>query len=230
MKAFWDWFTKAFKSLITLVVIIVPSYYFGTKGMPTEMGLSIVAGALAAGFLNIDKIELLKGAGFEARMKAEVQKAVDEAYATIEQLKTLGKPTIISLLKIIVYHNRLSGLKCSDEHKLIKDLKELARSMSIDNSPDFTETIDVFYRFRTWDKYSFFVLKALNNLNGNDFHLLRDGLESLNKSNTKDYPSREQIMTVLGDYASKLSSEALKLLDDYLYYVANKEPQTHLPE
>lgn len=37
--------------------------------MPTEMGLSILAGALGLGFSNIDRISKFKGAGFEAEMR-----------------------------------------------------------------------------------------------------------------------------------------------------------------
>lgn len=42
--------------------------------MTAQMGLAIVAGAIAAAFINIDKFKSFKGAGFEA----ELQKVVEE--------------------------------------------------------------------------------------------------------------------------------------------------------
>lgn len=148
-----------FKSLLTAILIIGPSLYFGNKGMPTEMGLSIVAGAITAGFLNIEKIELLKGAGFEARMKAEVKKAVDEAYATIDQLKALGKPVVLALLKIMVYHSRIGGLSDLERQRLFTELEEISKTLSIANDPEISDIKRVFHRFKTWDFFQDFVSK-----------------------------------------------------------------------
>lgn len=71
---------------------------FGLMGKPAEMGLIIVAGAIGLAFLNTDKIQRFKGAGFEAEMK----KAVEDANATIEQLRnvatTSAKATLTSLM------------------------------------------------------------------------------------------------------------------------------------
>ncbi len=61
------------KGLLSLVVIIAPCWYFGYHGKTTEMGISIVAGALAATFINLDKVYRVKGAGFEAEMYKAVE-------------------------------------------------------------------------------------------------------------------------------------------------------------
>ena len=46
------------------------------------MALGVVAGSLVVAFWNIDKFEFIKGAGFEAKIKA-----VNEAYATLVNCK-----------------------------------------------------------------------------------------------------------------------------------------------
>ena len=52
--------------------LLVGPLIFGLLGKPTEMGLSILAGALSLAFSNIDKISKFKGAGFEAEMREKV--------------------------------------------------------------------------------------------------------------------------------------------------------------
>lgn len=69
-------------SLLTVGLAVM----FGVMGKPTEMGIIVVAGAISLAFINIDKIQRFKGAGFEAEMK----RAVEEANATIEQLREVA--------------------------------------------------------------------------------------------------------------------------------------------
>lgn len=52
--------------------ILGGSFYFGYLERPVEMGLAIVAGSIALAFSYIDKIEMFKGAGFEAKMRQQV--------------------------------------------------------------------------------------------------------------------------------------------------------------
>ncbi len=65
---------------IGLVFLLAASTYFGIRAQPVEMGLVIVTAAIALAFLNIDKIQKFKGAGFEAEMRAQVA-AIVEAQA-----------------------------------------------------------------------------------------------------------------------------------------------------
>jgi hypothetical protein len=45
------------------VLLVVISTIFGAYGKPTEMGLAILAVAVAMAFSNLDKLEFFKGAG-----------------------------------------------------------------------------------------------------------------------------------------------------------------------
>jgi len=59
-------------------VLLVISSVFGFMGVPTEMGLSILAGALGLAFANIENIAEFSGAGFSAKMKCQIQAVVEK--------------------------------------------------------------------------------------------------------------------------------------------------------
>jgi hypothetical protein len=56
------------------------------------MGLAIAAGALTVMFINLDKFQSFSAAG----VQAELKKTVEQAYATIEQIKEIITPFIWS--------------------------------------------------------------------------------------------------------------------------------------
>ena len=62
------------------------------------MGIAVVACAIALSFLNLDKIQRFKGAGFEAEMK----KAVDEANATVKQLRIVALTSVEAALTTLM--------------------------------------------------------------------------------------------------------------------------------
>ncbi len=83
---------KLYKGFI-FVFLPLASFYFGYMGKPAEMGLAIVAGAIALAFANIDKIRKFKGAGFEAEMREQREQLDTMIAKTSEPLKDEG-PTI----------------------------------------------------------------------------------------------------------------------------------------
>ena len=76
---------KYTNSTLIWALVAIPTA-FGVFRMPTEMGISAGAIAVAWAFMNIDKFERFKAPGFEA----ELRKAVDKTYAAIEELKELS--------------------------------------------------------------------------------------------------------------------------------------------
>lgn len=54
--------------IVSFVLLLAGTFWFGLHGRPTEMGLSILAAAIGLAFANLDKIEWFKGGGFEVRM------------------------------------------------------------------------------------------------------------------------------------------------------------------
>ena len=111
-------------SLLTLCLAVM----FGVMGKPTEMGIIVVAGAIALAFFNIDKIQKFKGAGFEAEMK----RAVEEANATIELLREVAATSSEAILTDLMAGNFMSGTtlaKRLDLHdQIICNLKDIGAS------------------------------------------------------------------------------------------------------
>lgn len=60
------------------VVLLVCTVIFGFMGMPAEMGLSIVAGAVALAFADIEKFSRIKGVGFEAELREKLDAVIDK--------------------------------------------------------------------------------------------------------------------------------------------------------
>lgn len=108
-------------SLLMLIFAMV----LGLLGKPTEMGLIVVAGSISIAFLNIDRIQRFKGAGFEAEMK----QAVQEAHATLEQLRALAAASAESTLTTLMAGNFFDGTTLStrlDLHdRLVRSLEEI---------------------------------------------------------------------------------------------------------
>lgn len=65
-------------AFFSAIVLLIVSSAFGYMSMPTEMGLSVLAGALGLAFSNLDKISEFSGAGFSAKMKDQIQAVVEK--------------------------------------------------------------------------------------------------------------------------------------------------------
>tara|TARA_R100001163_G_C5052552_1_gene189195 strand:- start:1006 stop:1692 length:687 start_codon:yes stop_codon:yes gene_type:complete len=110
-----------------LITVVLPGI-FGFMEKPTEMGIAVVACAIALSFLNLDKIQRFKGAGFEAEMK----KAVDEANATVKQLRIVALTSVEAALTTLMSSSFLGGTNLDTKIKLhdqlINSLKEIGIS------------------------------------------------------------------------------------------------------
>jgi len=110
------------------IVMISLAMYLGVMGKPTEMGLIIAACSISIAFLNLDRIQKFKGAGFEAEMR----QAVEEAHATVEQLRTLAATSTESTLTTLMSGNFFDGTtldhRLSMHDKLVECLQHLGVS------------------------------------------------------------------------------------------------------
>lgn len=111
-------------SLLTIGLAVM----FGINGKPTEMGIIVVAGAICLSFVNIDKIQKFKGAGFEAEMK----QAVDEANATLDQLRVIATTSTETILTDLMAGNFANGMtlrtRMELHDKLIINLEDIGAS------------------------------------------------------------------------------------------------------
>ena len=74
-------------------VLLAGPFTFGILGMPTEMGLCILAAAIALAFSNIEKIKRFRGAGFEAEM---LEKQVEAIIAKDAEPEAQEEPSFIT--------------------------------------------------------------------------------------------------------------------------------------
>ncbi len=116
--------------LLGCILTIGLAIFFGIRRQPTEMGLIIGACAVCYFFLNIEKFAKFKAAGIEA----ELRTAVDEANATIEQLRAVATSIAKSSLSTSIAAPFWGGLPTSKrvvlDYSTIQALKEIGVSSS----------------------------------------------------------------------------------------------------
>jgi hypothetical protein len=82
----WSKSIKLWMSPALIALLVVVPCIFGVVSMPAQMGLATAAIIAALFFANVERFEKFKVAG----MEAEVRKAVEQAYAAIEDLRELA--------------------------------------------------------------------------------------------------------------------------------------------
>jgi len=199
------------KQIISVILIIIPAFFFGYSGKTTEMALMIVASSITVAFMNMDKVQRFKGAGFEAEMK----KAVEEAYATIENLKEISIPLIVSTLNTIIYSGRWGGLGVEQTHYLKDDIESLVKTLKIKDAK-VNEAIEDFYRQHTWDMFQYFTSEYIKG-KSND-NELNKRLNVICDRKSDKYPSKKDILNTLGITDNELTEPEIEKLNDYLYY------------
>ncbi|EHA1080856.1 hypothetical protein I8Y06_001678 [Photobacterium damselae] len=119
-------------------LLVVSVFLFGLNAQSVEMGIAVAASGIFLAFANLDKFTRFKGAGFEAELKSVVQ----EANASIEQLKSVATPLAISSLQAMTKGNRWSdGTRITREendsfsinHDLFDDLCQLIETNKLSN-------------------------------------------------------------------------------------------------
>lgn len=188
---------------------------FGLKEMAVEMGLFVVACGVALSFTNIDKIQRFKGAGFEAEMK----KAVEDAYATMESLKSIAKPLILSTLSNLIYAGRWGGMKRERQHELKEKMDSLAKSIGVFDDEVQSESA----KFFAWNAIDIIQMleravqkvKPLEKPEQNTLHLLID-------RDADKYPSAEELSQAIASFDEEQKEAAKPFLDDYEYYLSNR--------
>lgn len=203
------------KNFFTIATIIGPALVFGFMGKTVEMGLAIVAGGVAGAFLNLDKFERFSGAGFEAELK----KAVEEAYATVNNLKDVAKPLIMISMSNLTYSMRFGGMDFQEKNNHSKELEKISQSLEMQDA-ELEETFKVFYRYHTWDLYSLFINSVYQETQN---HELNKNLNDLKNYSSEAYPTKEIIDSILESYNYSFSEISRKKLDNYIYYQEHRE-------
>ena len=144
----WPVIGNITKILTSVILIMGPTIYFGYKSDSVVMGLSILAGAIASAFINLDKFEAFKGAGFEAVLKEKIQ----EADLTIQQMRQLMKPVLISALYQITFLGRM-GRDEERLNNLHEDIVKVSKKLKLNDDSDVSKQILTHYRLIACDLY-----------------------------------------------------------------------------
>ena len=114
--------------IVGVLIIIVPVTLLVFWGKKTGMWLIVVAGAVVLTFANIDKIQRFKIAGIEAEMR----KAVQEANATIEQLRNVATTSARATITSLMADNFIAGITLKNRlelhDQLISNLEKIGAS------------------------------------------------------------------------------------------------------
>lgn len=122
---------------ISSFIIVLPTLVFGYLDKPTIMGIYVVAGFLGAVILNIDKFESFKAGQIEAKL-TEVEKVIDEANVTIDQLKQLNEPLMNYVLSHIINFNKPNGVTAKEKENILYQIELNANQFDIKNEQFIT--------------------------------------------------------------------------------------------
>jgi len=208
------------KKITAIVIVIGPSFYFGALDKPTEMGIAVAAGAIATCFLFLDEIEFFKGAGFEARTKKEVEKVVDEATATIDNLRNITTPLLTATINSLAFANRWGGMDPHSKHKLKTELEKVGTSLNI-NSPELQEAFNSFNLLHTLDHLK--VLSEATNKTFGNSHQVAKSLSICVNDWRHKLPDKTTLIAIFEPISSQLLQEHKDLIDDYLYYIEHHQ-------
>ena len=204
------------RTVVSVILILAPALAFGFAGKTTEMSLSIIAGATAASFVNIDKIKRFKGGGFEAEMRH----AVERAYATVEAVRSVARPLIGATLHVLTMANRWGGMVAQQKHTFREELDRIGAELGLQEDTGIRAAHEKFFCLHTWDHFHAFVTKIQQSTEIPK--IVRTGLSELQDYKSIAYPTRETIEDTLGEWMYKLDTEQSALLEDYIHYVEER--------
>jgi len=228
MKADW-------RSIVGGGLVLIPVTIFGIFGNAAEMGAIMIAGTLAAAFLNIDKFEKFKAAGFEARLKKTTETA-DKALVTLENLEAVIEPILINTLSNITHESRLGGMT-QNEKDLIRDKCVLVKSNLFSDNIEINKLILQYDNYSKWDAYSKITshLYGLDNKNCNSnspcipidcsTKAVCDELLEMKNYGNETFPNEKEIYDILEKHDAKIDNELKDIIAKYLHRVKhNKYP------
>jgi|TARA_Y100001956_G_scaffold73371_1_gene79530 hypothetical protein len=139
-----------FKNFLGLALLIASIFVFGLKGMSVEMGIAVAGSCVFLAFANLDQFAEFKGAGFEAKLK----QAVTEANATIENLKSVAAPLLITTIDLLAKEGRWGGGgKTNNRDALFDKLVSLQDEIGISDQ-DLEIAKAQYLNIHAWDKVS----------------------------------------------------------------------------
>lgn len=123
---------KKFQLIISILLIMVPPLFFGYFDKTAAMTIALFAGFASAIMINIDKFEYFKAGQLEARIR-EADKIIEDAHATIDQLKDVAEPLLNTNLSSLIYDGYFDGMNIDDKLKVFKELYEAESNLELNS-------------------------------------------------------------------------------------------------
>lgn len=210
---------KHIGEFLAIFFIFIATGYFGYSGKTTEMGLSIVAGAIALAFLNIDKISKFKGVGFEAEMK----QAVNEAYATTKTVRELAKAMSIFSINNLAIGGRFGGTRIIEKHKIKGRIDSVCKELNIQDI-ELEKASELFYKLHTIDHFRT-IHKKVRSQVSKDKEKEKQLDSFFQFSLETELPSLYELKKLFKTLKIDLSPEIDEAIENLSYYLEFKYPR-----
>lgn len=129
---------KHIRSIISVLIVMIPTILFGAFGMIAQMSVILIAGFISATLINIDKFDSFKAGNIEAKLK-KASEVIDEATATINQLKTVTEPLLKSNLILLLHDGSFDGMGIKEKESTFIELKKTNDVLQLDSVNDHIE-------------------------------------------------------------------------------------------
>lgn len=207
------------KKILIIFLVIFPAFYFGYIGKPTEMGIMVIASSITVAFLNIDKIHKFKGAGFEAEMR----KVVNEAYITIDNLKSVALPLITTTIDNISWGKRWGSSESDRDTQMFNELLKIIDELKLDNV-EIEDAVNEYYSLKISDEYSKFIVaykeaSRVKGMQAEELNELGKELNALIDIRTYTYPSEKEIIQTIKVSREEFTEEVNESLDKYICFM-----------
>lgn len=203
---------------ITGVVAAIAAVVVGVLGMPDVMIVSLILAMALLVAANSDRIARFK-AGMGG-IEAETRAVIDEARATIEQLRQVGKIAVQASLSLVMRSGRLGGFSDDEKEEIRRNSEAVLNEIGVTAS----EREDI---FRDWHRvtcfdYTHFLLGR--NQTPNELQekpALQAEWDALRRGGFANVPNADAVAAFLTK-AGMINAARAELLEDYRFYEREK--------
>lgn len=200
-------------------IVLGFSIWAGIKNLHFMMFLCFSSFALLLLFANLDRVEFLKAgkSGIEAKTR-EIDKVVDNAKSTLNELKLLTKIVGNTTLSLVQKSSRVGGYGEDEKQKIASSIKEIFKKVGL-SEDDQDVAFQDWHRYVLID-YCFFLLES-NKLSP----LSQDQDKKIDQLRGRiaiDRPSPEEIESFLKN-SDSYNSEIKEFILDYEHYAKFNE-------
>lgn len=209
-------FKRDWQNIILIPAILYAAYYFGKESQIEVMTRIIAIGTVCLFFANLHRFSKFKGGGIEA----ELAKAVEEASATLDNLKVIAKPLILSTLDNLTWGGRWGGMAAEKKHELKKEIDQVIDAFSIEDE-NIKRAQEKFHFMHSIDHINYIATKMSKNEIKNP-DVMKQVRSLFNPDLTKP-PKVEEVKKALEGLSDNEINILQPYIDDYEYYLEHNQ-------